>query len=83
MKSLKFGMILIFALGITFCTDGQIRRTVYGNENVVKEKRDAGQFVNLRVSSGIDVYLTQGDRESIEVEADENLHEYILSEISN
>ncbi len=83
MKSLKFGMILIFALGISVCTYGQIRRTVNGNENVVKEKRDAGQFANLRVSSGIDVYLSQGTRESIEVEADENLHEYILTEIKS
>ncbi len=83
MKNLKIGMILILALGITFCTDGQMRRTVYGNNKVVKEKREAGQFTALRVSSGIDVYLTQGDRESIEVEADENLHEYILTDIRN
>lgn len=83
MKNLKIVMILILAIGITFCTDGQMRRTVYGNNKVVKEKREAGQFTALRVSSGIDVYLTQGDRESIEVEADENLHEYILTDIRN
>jgi len=58
-----------------------MRRTVYGNNKVVKGKREAGQFTALKVSSGIDVYLSQGDRESIEVEADENLHEYILTEI--
>lgn len=83
MKNLKFALFLMIALGITFCANGQIRRTVYGNNKVVKEKRDAGQFTALRVSSGIDVYLSQGDRESIEVEADENLHQYILTEIKN
>lgn len=83
MKSLKIGMILIFALGISVCTYGQFRRTVNGNKNVVKERRDAGQFADLRVSSGIDVYLSQGTGESIEVEADENLHEYILTEIKS
>lgn len=83
MKKVKLVLLLILALGISFCSEGQIRRTVYGNNKVVKEKRDAGQFSSLRVTSGIDVYLSQGDRESIEVEADENLHEYILTENRN
>jgi len=83
MKKVKLVLLLILALGISFCSEGQIRRTVYGNNKVVKEKRDAGQFSALRVTSGIDVYLSQGDRESIEVEADENLHEYILTENRN
>jgi hypothetical protein len=81
MKNRKYFLILFLALGITFCTDGQIRRTVYGNNHVVKKEREAGRFTGLRVSSGIDVYLKQTGNESIEVEADENLHEYILTEI--
>ena len=35
----------------------------------------------MRVSSGIDVYLKQGNKEAITVETDENLQEYILTEI--
>ncbi len=81
MKNLKYCLIISLALVITFCTDGQIRRTVYGNNHVVKKEREAGRFTGLRVSSGIDVYLKQTGNESIEVEADENLHEYILTEI--
>lgn len=81
MKNLKYFLIVFLTLGITFCTDGQIRRTVYGNNHVVKKEREAGRFTGLRVSSGIDVYLKQTGNESIEVEADENLHEYILTEI--
>jgi hypothetical protein len=81
MKNLKFFLIAFLALGITFCTHGQIRRTVYGNNHVVKKEREAGRFTGLRVSSGIDVYLKQTGSESIAVEADENLHEYILTEI--
>jgi hypothetical protein len=81
MKNLKYSLIIFLSLGITFCSDGQIRRTVYGNNHVVKKEREAGKFTGLRVSSGIDVYLKQSGNESIEVEADENLHEYILTEI--
>lgn len=81
MKNMKYFLIAILSLGITFCTDGQMRRTVYGNNKVVKKEREAGRFSGLRVSSGIDVYLSQTGEESIKVEADENLHEYIMTEI--
>ena len=81
MKNLKYFLIISLALSITFCAEGQIRRTVYGNNHVVKKEREAGKFTGLRVSSGIDVYLKQSGNESIEVEADENLHEYIQTEI--
>jgi citrate lyase gamma subunit len=81
MKNLKYFLVIILTLGITVCADGQIRRTVYGNNHVIKKEREAGKFTGLKVSSGIDVYLKQTGNESIAVEADENLHEYILTEI--
>lgn len=83
MKNLKYLLIISITLGISFCTNGQIRRTVTGNGDVVKKERKAGNFDGLRVSSGIDVYLKQTGNESIVVEADENLHEYIITEIKN
>lgn len=81
MKSLKVLMILSLCLGILSCINGQSYRTVRGDGNVVKKERSASYFDGVRVSSGIDVYLSQGEKESITVEADENLHEYILTEI--
>lgn len=80
MKNIKILLITAICLSITACIDGQPRRTVYGNNNVVKKERQAGNFSGIRVSSGIDVYLSQGDKESVFVEADENLHEYIITE---
>jgi hypothetical protein len=81
MKSLRFLTIAIAILVISACTQAQYRKTVYGNNKVVTEERNAGHFTGIRVSSGIDVYLKQGDNEAISVEADENLHEYILTEV--
>ena len=74
-------MIAVICIGINACVDGQIRKTVYGNNKVVEKERQAGRFSGIRVSSGIDVFVKQGDKETIVVEADENLHEYILTEI--
>jgi uncharacterized protein YxeA len=83
MKSLKVLMIAFICLGITSCIDAQMHRTVRGDGDVVKKERTATSFNGIRVSTGIDVYLKQGDKESITVEADENLHEYILTEVKD
>lgn len=83
MKNLKNLTTLIIFLGIGTCAFGQIRKTVYGNNNVVKEERNTVAFTGIKVSSGIDVYLSQGDRIGLTVEADENLHEYIVTEVKN
>lgn len=83
MKSLRILFIATLSLLVTSCIDGQIRRTVRGDGNVVKKERTANPFEGIRVSTGIDVYLRQGDKESITVEADDNLHEYIVTEINN
>ena len=83
MKSLKILLIVVISLGATSCIDGQVRRTVRGEGDVVKKERTATPFDGIRVSTGIDVYLKQGDKESITVEADENLHEYIITEVKS
>jgi len=83
MKNLKQILVVILSLGITACVDGQFRKTVYGNGKVVKKDRSPMQASGVRVSTGIDVYLTQGSDFKLEVEADENLHEYIITEVHN
>jgi citrate lyase gamma subunit len=83
MKSLRSLTIVLIILGITSCTNAQMWRTVSGNKHVVTKERKLDSFSGVKVSSGIDVYLKQGNNESVTVEADENLHEYILTEVRN
>ena len=55
-----------------------------GNGNVVTEERNVSQdFTEIKGSSGLDVYLTQGDENKIMVEADENLHQYIETNVED
>jgi Putative auto-transporter adhesin, head GIN domain len=80
----KFSLLLSAALIISLSSCYiDFRETVYGNGNVQTEERTAGSFDRLKVSSGIDVFITQGDTESIKVIADENLLKYISTEIYN
>jgi hypothetical protein len=81
MKSLRFLTTVIAILSISACTQGQFRKTVYGNNRVVTKERLSENFSGIRVSTGIDVYLKQGNNEKVSVEADENLQEYILTEV--
>jgi len=76
-------MILTLTAVLVSCVEAQWNKSVRGDGNVVKKDRPASYFDGVRVSSGIDVYLKQGDKESITVEADENLHEYILTEVKD
>ena len=81
MKSTRLLIIAIAITAISCSAVGQSRKTVYGNKKVVTTEREASSFNKLRVSAGIDVYLKQGNNEAISVEADENLHDYIITEV--
>lgn len=83
MKNLRYLTLITLCLAIAGCVNCQMRKTVYGNKNVVKKERTAGIFTGVTTSSAIDIILSQGDKNSITVEADENLHEYIITEIKN
>ena len=82
MKNLKLIVIAII-LSIPLCSNAQFWESVRGNHNVVKKDRKTTSFSEIKVSSGIDVFLSQGNNESVAVEADENLHEYIMTEVRN
>lgn len=81
MKSLRIFMTLILVLTLSSAISAQGNRSVRGNGNVIKKDRNVPAFDGVKVSTAIDVYLTQGDKNSVVVEADENLHEYIMIEV--
>lgn len=57
---------------------------VKGNGNVTEEERGVtASFNTIKASEGLDVYLTQSNNENIIVEADDNLHELIVTEVVN
>ncbi|HKK43732.1 MAG TPA: head GIN domain-containing protein [Bacteroidales bacterium] len=83
MKNLRFIAVTVAIFAFTACTSGQFRKTVYGNHDVVTKDRNLGSFTAVKASSGVDVYITQGDAGPVAVEADENLQEYIRTEVRN
>jgi hypothetical protein len=81
MKTFKTFSVLLLSLLLAGCVVN-LQESITGNGHVVKQKRDAAEFTGIKVSSGIDVFLTQGDAQNIEVETDENLQDWIKTEVT-
>lgn len=54
---------------------------VTGNGKLARQERNVGSFSKIEVLGGMDVFLSQG-APGVRVETDENLQEYILTEIN-
>jgi len=80
MKKLVF-LSLAILLALPSCIIDGWDQGISGNGKVIEEVRDIDGFTGVKVSSGIDVYLSQGSSFEVKVEADENLHEVILTEL--
>ncbi len=74
--ALALGFIFSFTYGCTYAAQG-----VKGDGNVVKQERAIGSFSGIEVGGAFKVFLTQGDKEHLVVEADENLLELIETEV--
>lgn len=81
----KFITALIVSLLLVSCNfDFGNGFGVRGNGDVETVERVLNEdFTEIKVSRGMDVYLTQSDQVSLSVEADENLHDIIITEIEN
>jgi len=80
MKKLAF-LSLAILMSLSSCYFDGWNESISGNGRVVEETRDISGFTGVQVSSGIDVYLSEGNSFEVRVEADENLHEVILTEM--
>ena len=75
----------IIALFMTSCQlDFNLGKGVIGDRNVItKERKINDDFNSIKVSRGIEVFITQGNTVSLKVEADGNLHDIITTEVSS
>ena len=74
---IAIGAILLLVSGCVI----NLQDTITGDGNTVTQTRDLQEFSGIKVGSGIDVFVTQGETQKVEVEADENLQEWIRTEV--
>jgi hypothetical protein len=74
-------IVLIMAVFATATTACFFTSGVSGNGKVVKENREVKSFDAIKTGGAFDVYLKQGDKEELTIEADENLMELITTTV--
>lgn len=77
MKRTVLLLSAVLALTSVSCVISGWDNHITGNGRVVEESRDISGFSGVHISSGIDVYLSEGEEFKVLVEADENLHDVI------
>jgi len=85
MKNSVSKIIAILCITTLFaaCNVDMMNR-VNGDKNVItKTRKIANSFTEIKVSTGLDLYITQGNKNKVTVEADENLHEIIITEVED
>tara|TARA_R110001583_G_scaffold34847_1_gene116577 strand:+ start:22963 stop:23685 length:723 start_codon:yes stop_codon:yes gene_type:complete len=84
MKTLtKLIAILVVLLTTTSCfIDGMTG--IRGNGNIISEDRTiSNDFDEIKVQQGINLFLTQGNSVALNVEADENIMDLLITEVKN
>lgn len=83
-KQVFFIKLLIGGLILSSCCFDGFDNAVSGNGNVISETRTVNDFHGISVAAGLKVFVNFGEMSNdIEVEADENLHEYINTRVDN
>ncbi|MBE0639593.1 MAG: DUF2807 domain-containing protein [Bacteroidales bacterium] len=83
MKSTKFNLASILATMLVFISLTAHAQFfgVTGSGNVVKQERNVGDFSTIKILGSADVIVTQGDRTVVQVQADDNLLENIITKV--
>lgn len=77
----KLILILMITTISISCTYGE---RVKGNGLIATEERsDVQGFDIIHISAGLKAIITQGEKDFVEVEADENILKYIITEVSD
>jgi hypothetical protein len=74
--------ILLLLLLVTTVALAQKKEKIKGSKTVTVEQKKIGSFENLEVEDNLEVYLEQGEESAIKIEADDNLHDIIIIDLS-
>lgn len=74
--------ILLVALIVTSFSFGQKKEKIKGSKIVTVAVKELNSFENIEVNDNFEVFLVKSTKPSIEIEADDNLHEIINFEVT-
>ncbi|MCJ7700786.1 MAG: DUF2807 domain-containing protein [Anaerolineales bacterium] len=78
-----FSITALFVITACNLASGLSFKTVTGSGVVITEERQVSGFERINVCCGMELYLTQGETESLKIEADDNFMDEIVTTIDN
>lgn len=82
MKNLILKSAAILFISALFIGNGYAQR-VKGNGKLIQKTRNVGGFNGVGVSGSFDVFLVEGNEGKIELSVEENLEQYLVTEVKN
>lgn len=80
---MKKAAVLGFVVVFTISCSAQLGKGIKGNGNTVSIERSVGQYDGIAVSGWFDVDLVDGKEGELTLDGEENLLEYIITEVEN
>lgn len=74
--------LLLFTLLITTFSFAQKKEKIKGTKIVTVTQKEIGSFESIEIEDNLEIFLAKGGTQGLEIEADENLHEVIMSELN-
>ncbi len=74
--------VLLLALLVSTLALAQKKEKIKGSKTVTVEQKEIGNFNSLEVSDNIEVYLDRGEKCELKIEADDNLHDIIIIDLT-
>ena len=79
---MKKHYFLLIALVITAVSFAQKKEKIKGSKIVTVTQKDVEPFQNLEINDNLEIFIIKGDKQSIEIEADDNLHDVLKYEMN-
>jgi len=80
MKTLKLTIAGMMLLTLIFSS---VKAQTNGNGEITTQVREVGTFDAIKVGCAINLYLSQGEQQSVKVQTNENLHSRVITKVVN
>jgi hypothetical protein len=81
-KHMRNFYVLFLSLVVASTAFAQKKEKLKGSKTVTVAQKEIGAFENLELEDNLEIFLVKGNTQSLEIEADDNLHEAIMAEVS-
>ncbi len=75
-------LLTAFIFIIVFGSCNSFNKTISGNGHITTSERNVPAFKNISCAGNYDVSITQGNAPSVKIETDDNLQQYIVTDVN-